>query len=83
MTMPTEVAVHCFPSADPDFRAEAQRIVAESWRRIHASERLIADVQHRLRQRYPAAIVRMRDEQAELGTPSVRTIYAFRDGRAA
>jgi hypothetical protein len=77
------VSVHCFPSADGDFREEAQRIVAESWDRIHAAERLIAHVQRRLRQRYPQAVVRMRDEQAELGRPSIRILYAFRDGRAA
>jgi hypothetical protein len=77
------VSVHCFPSVDRDFHDETQRIVAESWERIHAAERLIADIEARLRERYPHAVVRMRDEQAELGTPSVRTLYAFRDGRAA
>jgi hypothetical protein len=83
MSTPDGISVHCFPSVDRDFRDETQRIVAESWERIHAAERMIADVQSRLRERYPEAVVRMRDQQAELGTPAVRTIYAFRDGRAA
>jgi hypothetical protein len=83
MSTPDGISVHCFPSVDRDFRDETQRVVAESWERIHAAERLIADVEKRLRERYPLAVVRLRDEQAELGTPAMRTIYAFRDGRAA
>ena len=83
MSTPEGVSVHCFPSVDGDFRHETQRIVAESWVHIHAAERLIAEVQARLRERYPLAVVRMRDEQAELGKPSIYTLYAFRDGRAA
>jgi hypothetical protein len=83
MSTPDGVAVHTFPSVDRDFREETQRVVAESWERIHATERVIAEVQLRLRERYPQAVVRLRDEQAELGTPAIRTIYAFRDGRAA
>ena len=83
MSTPDGISVHSFPSVDRDFRDEAQRVVAESWLRIHATERLIADVEARLRERYPQAVVRLRDEQAELGRPTVRTIYAFRDGRAA
>jgi len=83
MSTPDGVFVHCFPSVDRAFHDETQRIVAESWEHIHAAERLIADVQARLRERYPDAVVRLRDEQAELGTPAIRTLYAFRDGRAA
>jgi hypothetical protein len=83
MSTPDGISVHSFPSVDRDFRDEAQRVVAESWQRIHAAERLIADVEARLRERYPQAVVRMRDEQAELGSPALRTLYAFRDGRAA
>jgi hypothetical protein len=83
MSTPDGVSVHCFPSVDRDFHDETQRLVAESWGRIHAAERLIADVEARLRERYPQAVVRLRDEQAELGRPAVRTIYVFRDGRAA
>ena len=83
MSTPDGISVHSFPSVDRDFRDEAQRAVAASWERIHAAERLIADVEAQLRKRYPQAVVRMRDEQAELGTPAVRTLYAFRDGRAA
>jgi hypothetical protein len=83
MSTPDGVSVHCFPSVDHAFHEETQRIVAESWAQIHAAERLIAAVQSRLRERYPHAVVRMRTEQAELGTPSIRTLYAFRDGRAA
>jgi hypothetical protein len=83
MSTPDGISVHSFPSVDRDFRDEAQRAVADSWQRIHATERLIADVEARLRERYPQAVVRLRDEQAELGSPTVRTIYAFRDGRAA
>ena len=83
MSTPDGISVHCFPSVDRDFRDEAKRVVAESWGRIHAAERLIVDVEARLRERYPQAVVRLRDERAELGRPIVRTIYAFRDGRAA
>ena len=83
MSTPDGISVHSFPSVDRDFRDEAQRAVAESWQRIHAAERLIADVEARLRERYPQAVVRLRDERAELGRPTVRTLYAFRDGRAA
>jgi len=83
MGTPDGISVHTFPSLDRDFRDEAQRVVAASWQQIHAAERLIVDVEARLRERYPHAVVRMRDEQAELGTPAIRTVYAFRDGRAA
>ena len=83
MGTPDGISVHTFPSLDRDFRDEAKRVVAASWQQIHAAERLIVDVEARLRERYPHAVVRMRDEQAELGTPAIRTIYAFRDGRAA
>jgi hypothetical protein len=78
-----DISVHTFPSADTEFRREAQRLVADSWRRIHAPERLIAEVQDRLRERYPNAVLRMRDADAEVGAPPIRTLYAFRDGRAA
>jgi hypothetical protein len=77
------ITVHCFPSADEEFRHHAQRLVADSWQRIHATERLIADVEARLREHYPLAVVRMRDAEAELGSPAIGTLYAFRDGRAA
>jgi hypothetical protein len=83
MSTPDGFSVHCFPSVDRDFRDETQRVVAESWRQIHAAERLIEHVQERLRERYPQAVVRLRDEQAELGRPAILTLYAFRDGRAA
>jgi hypothetical protein len=83
MTVASGVSVHCFPSADEDFRATAQRLVASSWERVHSIERLIAEVQAALREIYPAAIVRARDPHAELGDPLVQTVYAFRDGRAA
>jgi hypothetical protein len=83
LSTPDGISVHCFPSVDGDFRTETQRIVAQSWGQIHAAERLIADVQQRLRERYPQAVVRVRDEQAELGRPAILTLYAFRDGRAA
>jgi hypothetical protein len=83
MSTPDGISIHCFPSVDHDFRDETQRVVAESWERIHAAERLIAHVQERLRERYPEAVVRLRDEQAELGRPAIVTVYAFRDGRAA
>jgi hypothetical protein len=83
MRVVTGVAVHCFPSADGEFREATQQLVAESWERIHSTERLIAEVQATLRERYPEAIVRPRDAQAEIGHPEVQTLYAFRDGRAA
>ncbi len=76
------ISVHSFPSSDASFRADTQRIVADAWQRIHDTDRLIAAVQVSLREIYPAAIVRLRGQQAEIGTPAIRTIYAFRDGRA-
>lgn len=83
MTMAQGVSVHCFPSSDEDFRTETQRLVADAWERIHATERLIEEVEARLRERYPRVVLRMRDEGAEIGRPPIRTVYAFRDGRAA
>jgi len=83
MKVATGVSVHCFPSADAEFRATAQRLVASSWEQNHSTEPLIAEVQAALRETYPDAIVRPRDANAELGEPLVQTIYAFRDGRAA
>jgi hypothetical protein len=77
------ISVHTFPSADDEFRREAQQLVADCWERIHATERLIADVETRLRERYPQAVVRARDADADLGSPAIQTLYAFRDGRAA
>jgi hypothetical protein len=83
MTVISGVSVHCFPSADTEFRTIAQRLAASSWERIHSTERLIVEVQAALRETYPEAIVRRRDAHAELGAPLVQTVYAFRDGRAA
>lgn len=83
MRVPSGVAVHCFPSADEEFKATAERLVARSWERVRSTERLIVELQAALRETYPAAIVRPRSAQAELGDPSVQTLYAFRDGRAA
>jgi hypothetical protein len=80
---PDAISVHCFPSTDRTFHDVTARIAAESRERIQATERLIAEVQERLRDQYPLAVVRLRDEQAELGTPAMATLYAFRDGRAA
>jgi hypothetical protein len=77
------ISVHCFPSADEEFKRATQRAVADSWQRIHQTERLIADVQERLRERYPSVVVRARDAEAEIGSPTIQTLYAFRDGRAA
>ena len=77
------ISVHCFPSADEQFRRDTQRLVADSWQRIHITERLIAEVQARLRESYPDAVVRLRDAEAEIGSPAIQTLYAFRDGRAA
>jgi hypothetical protein len=83
MTVASGVSVHCFPSADTEFRATAQRLVASSWERLQSTEPLIAEVQAALRETYPEAVVRPRDPHAELGEPLVQTLYAFRDGRAA
>ncbi|MEX2010932.1 MAG: hypothetical protein WEF51_01710 [Chloroflexota bacterium] len=83
MPVASGVSVHCFPSADAEFRATTQRLVARSWERIHSTDQLIAVVQAALRETYPDAIVRPRDAHAELGEPLVQTLYAFRDGRAA
>jgi hypothetical protein len=77
------VAVHCFPSADEEFRVAARQLVADGWERVHSAEGLIADVQAALRGRYPDAVVRLKAAEAELGEPAVQTLYAFRDGRAA
>ena len=83
MRVATGVAVHCFPSADEEFRAAASQLVADSFERIRSPDELIATVQAALRERYPEAIVRHRDAQAELGSSTVQTLYAYRDGRAA
>jgi hypothetical protein len=83
MPVASGVSVHCFPSADAEFRTTAQRLVASVWERNHSTEPLIAEVQAALRETYPDAIVRLRDAHAEFGEPLVQTLYAFRDGRAA
>jgi hypothetical protein len=83
MRVASAVAVHCFPSADEEFRAAASQLVADSFERIRSTDELIATVQVALRERYPEAIVRSRDPQAEVGISAVQTLYAFRDGRAA
>jgi hypothetical protein len=82
MRVVSGVDVHSFPSADEEFREAARQVVAESWGRIHPTEILTAYVQAALRLRYPDAVVRVKDARAELGEPSVQTLYAFRDGRA-
>jgi hypothetical protein len=82
MRVVSGVAVHCFPSIDEEFREAARQVVAESWERIHSMEQVIAAVQAALRERYPAAVVRLKDARAELGEPAVQTLYAFRDGAA-
>jgi hypothetical protein len=82
MTVISGVSVHAFPSADEEFRDAAQRLAARGWEHVHSTERLIAELQAGLRERYPDAVVRPRDAAAELGEPPVQTLYAFRDGRA-
>jgi hypothetical protein len=82
MTVASRVAVHCFPSADEEFRETAQQLVARGWEHVHSTDRLIAELQAALRERYPEAVVRPRHAAAELGEPLVQTLYAFRDGRA-
>ncbi len=83
MRVVSGVAVHCFPSADTEFREIAERLVDSSWERRLSTEPLIAEVQAALRATYPEAVVRPRDPHAEFGEPLVQTLYAFRDGRAA
>ena len=83
MRVVSSVAVHCFPSADEEFRQATQALIAGSWGRNHSTERLIVEVQAELRALYPDAVVRLKDAVAELGQPEVQTLYAFRDGRAA
>ena len=83
MRVATGVDVHCFPSADEEFREAATQLVAEAFDRIHSTDELIAAVQAALRERYRSAIVRARDAQAEVGSSAVQTLYAFRDGRVA
>ena len=83
MRAPSGVRVHCFPSADEEFKQVAQQLVARGWERVQSTERLIAELQAALRERYPEAVVRPRAAQAELGDPLVQTLYTFRDGRAA
>lgn len=83
MRVATGFAVHCFPSVDEEFRHAAEQLVADTRERNQTTDDLIAAVQAALRERYPEAIVRTRDAQAELGNSSVQTLYAYRDGRAA
>ena len=83
MRVATGVAVHCFPSADEEFRAVASQLVADLFERIRSTDELIATAQATLRERYPEALVRTRDAQAEVGPSAVQTLYAYRDGRAA
>lgn len=75
--------IRCYPVEDDGFSSEVQRIVAECRTTIAAGERLLRDVQERLRQQYPAATVRRRDELAELYEAESEVWYAFRDGRVA
>jgi hypothetical protein len=82
MTVASGVYVHCFPSSDTEFRDAAQGLAASTWERFHSTEQLIAEVEAALREVYPAAVVRLRDSQAELGQQAVQTVYAYRDGRA-
>ena len=83
MRVASGLAVHCFPSADEEFRAATQDLIAEGAERGRPTDELVREVQARLRERYPRAVVRPKDLAAELGDPIVQTIYAFRDGRAA
>ena len=83
MRVATGFAVHCFPSVDDEFRRTTEQVIAHTWERNQTTDNLIAEVQAALRERYPEAIVRHRDAQAELGSSTVQTLYAYRDGRAA
>jgi hypothetical protein len=74
--------VHAFPSSDREFLDSAQRAVAESWALIGQSRALLAEVEAKLRTRYPAAAVRQREEMALLDERDL-IVYAFRDGHAA
>jgi hypothetical protein len=75
--------VRCFPVEDDGFSFEVQRVLDECRATVAAGERLLRDVQERLRQQYPAATVRRRDELAEVYEPDSEVWYAFRDGRVA
>jgi hypothetical protein len=65
-----------------EFLDSAQRAVAESWAPIGQSRALLAEVQAKLRTRYPTAVVRLREEMA-LFDERDRIVCAFRDGHAA
>ena len=75
--------IRCFPVEDDGFSFEVRQIVEECRVTIAAGERLLRDVQERLRRRYPAATVRRRDELAELYESESEVWYVFRDGRVA
>ncbi len=74
------IDLRCFPRADDDFLAWTQRAVAESRERTRSSERLLAAVQKKLRDRYPNAKVQRRDTLAALSEDGPEVWYCYRDG---
>ncbi len=75
-----EVQIRCYPKDDGDFVAWTQQLVAESRERTRSSERLLAAVQKKLRDRYPNAKVQRRDSLADVTEDGPEVWYCYRDG---
>ena len=71
-----------YTTTSREFLEAAQLAVASGWAIIQSARRLLGEVQARLRERYPDAVVRLRDGQTQLDELDV-VVYAFRDGHAA
>src|SRR4051794_38941115 len=79
-TRPLEL--RCFPDRDEEFRADVQAAIARSRATINDGRRLMEAVRGDLAARYPAIVIRERDELAELGSGDNRW-DVYRDGRIA
>ncbi len=76
------VQVRAYPRDDAAFRINVQVAIAASQGTIHSEERLLAEVDAKLRPQYPNIDVRVQSALAALpGDATV--IYAYRDGRVA
>jgi hypothetical protein len=68
-----------FPADDADFLTHLEAVLSGSVAPSHRDLAVIEAAQVRLRERYPAAVIRARDALAELPNDET-TWYVYRDG---
>ena len=74
------IRIVCFPADDVELRGRIEAVMRSIPSNGHVPRDLVAAVTEALRAHYPGAVVRPRDELAELDASAEPTWYVYRDG---